>query len=208
MSQAERILRVLRNADRPLKDTEIADRMDGVGGSNAIYHRLMDLHESGKIKKVDQRPRKWALTDGTNIDQSIDTMSDEQKEPQKTQLSLERDVQEYLSERLDDIEQGLSVQSDRTGLEVQVDSGRVDILAEDTDGDLVVIEIKAGEAKRAVLGQIKAYMADVIDELSETGDVRGIIVSEDFSQQLTRAMTLENNIELYTYRVEFSFDEY
>ena len=168
----------------------------------------MNLHDSSKTKKVDQRPRKWVLADGINVNEKTDVISGEPKEPQKTQLSLESDVQGYLSERLHDIEQGLSIQSDRTGLEVQVDSGRVDILAEDSDGNLVVIEIKAGEAQRAVLGQIKAYMADVIDELSETGDVRGIIVSEDFSQKLTRAITLENNIELYTYEVEFSFNKY
>jgi RecB family endonuclease NucS len=191
-----------------LKDSEIADRMDGVSGSNAIYHALMNLHDSDQIKKVGKRPRKWVLADSTDVNENNVALNKESKKPQETQLSLESDVQAYLSERLDDIEQGLSIQSDRTGLEIQVDSGRVDILAEDYNGNLVVIEIKTGEAQRAVLGQIKAYMADIIEELSETGNVRGIIISEDFSQKLTRAITLEKNIELYTYEVEFSFSEY
>lgn len=206
MSQAERILRVLRNSDQPLKDSEIADKMD-VTGANSIYHRLMDLHDNGKIEKIGQRPRKWVIADGVDV-KNVDVPSGRSNNTKKSQLSLEKDVQRYLSGCLDDLESGLNIQSERAGLEVQVDSGRIDILAENSEGGLVVIEIKTGEAQRAVLGQIKAYMADIMAGTSETDTVKGIIIAEDFSQKLTRAITLEQNIDLFTYEIEFSFEEY
>lgn len=196
MPQAEKICRVLRNADGPLTGDEIADVL-GLAGRNSIYHSLEDLNDSDKIKQVEKNPKKWVLT-----------MVDEAEESNKTKLSLESDIQDYLDGRLDKTELGLSIESEITGPKKEVDSGEIDILAEDADGNLVVIEIKAGKARRAVLGQIKAYMADVIDNLSDTGDVKGIIIAEDFSQKLTRAMTLEEDVELYTYRVELSLDKF
>jgi hypothetical protein len=72
----------------------------------------------------------------------------------ETSISFERDVEEHLIRNLSSVEEGL-VFVDR---QVSIDVGRVDILAEDVNGQRVVIELKVGEAKDAAVGQIARYL--------------------------------------------------
>lgn len=208
MSQKEDILRVLEDAEGPLKQKEIADRM-GVTRQGIWENLVENLYKKEeKVEKIGENPRKWVIAGDVNT-ATIGKMSESSNstENKNTQnISLERDVQKYLYKNLDKMKEGLTTNSDRTGKEIPVDSGRIDILAEDLEGEPVIIEIKTGEAKRNVLGQIKAYMADILSNNNE--NVTGVIVAEDFSTKLTKAITLENNIELYTYKVKFDFNVY
>jgi len=76
----------------------------------------------------------------SNIEESIEAS-----------VSLERDLHNWLTTRLSEIEPGL-IPVDG-GVEYQTEAGRIDILAKDQTGALVVIEIKAGKAKDGALGQ-------------------------------------------------------
>jgi hypothetical protein len=78
-------------------------------------------------------------------------------------LSLERDLQEYLSRDLNQLEPGLRLFTDEglTGREVSTETGKIDILAKDSKNDLVVIELKASKASYGMLGQILSYMASI-----------------------------------------------
>lgn len=71
-----------------------------------------------------------------------------------------------------------------------VQSGKVDLLAKDTDG-YVVIELKRGRPTERLVGQLLRYMDDVAAWLAERHDgasVRGIIVSEQVDDAMHRML--------------------
>src|SRR5438034_9910440 len=67
----------------------------------------------------------------------------------ETALSLEYDLENSLVGSLGQLEKGLQLFQENGLVGQQLDAktaGRIDLLAVDSDGDLVVIELKAGEA--------------------------------------------------------------
>src|SRR6266513_973714 len=67
-------------------------------------------------------------------------------------VSLERDLHSYLATRVSEIESGLTLVEN--GIEFQVEAGKIDLLAKDSNNHSVVIELKAGKAKDNALGQL------------------------------------------------------
>ncbi len=123
-------------------------------------------------------------------------------------LSLERDLQEYLSRDIAQLEQGLKLhtEDELTGREVSTEAGKIDILAKDNEGGLVVIELKASEASYATIGQVLSYMASIKEELG-TENVRGIIIAEGFHKKLKLAVTQVDSVTLVKYKVKFDFEK-
>jgi len=76
-------------------------------------------------------------------------------------------------------------------------------LAEDQSGTQVVIELKAGTAKRDVIAQILSYMGDLTENASS---VRGIVVSADFESPAISAARATAKIQLLKYSFKFSFE--
>ena len=122
-------------------------------------------------------------------------------------LSLERDLEEYLEANLQVIEPGLRVyrEGELSGRQFGTDVSRIDPLAQDSAGNFVVIELKAGEADRAVLGQILPYMGWVREHLANGKAVRGVVIASDFSPEVLAATNVLSNFSLYRYSVQFSF---
>lgn len=122
-------------------------------------------------------------------------------------LSIERDLEDYLEDNLQAIEPGLKLytEGDRPGRQFGTDVGRIDFLTLDTSGNFVVIELKAEEADRTVLGQILSYMGWVKERLSKGKAVRGILIASEFAQDLVTAINVLSNIALYQYSVQFNF---
>jgi len=127
--------------------------------------------------------------------------------PDEATISLERDLENFVLAKLDSLEKGLKIFNGETGRQFPVNSGRIDILAQDKDINFVVIELKAGKASESVLTQILAYMADVTAELPKGKTVRGIIVAYGFAEKLVAAATLLPRIKLMKYKVNFQFEE-
>jgi endonuclease len=90
------------------------------------------------------------------------------------------------------------------GLNTKRRQGRVDILAVDNEGRLVVIEIKAGKAKDGALGQILGYVG-CLSRSQE--NIRGILVASEFDDRVVFASKNLPNIKLISYRLNFSFDK-
>lgn len=90
-------------------------------------------------------------------------------------FGLERDLQLALRKSIDQLEPGLKIADD--GKEQIVETGRIDITAEDASGTTVVIELKAGPADRETIGQILGYMGDM---MVTKKSVRGILVAGEF----------------------------
>jgi endonuclease len=120
------------------------------------------------------------------------------------QFELERHLQGELRREIEQLEGGLQVIDD--GLERSVESGFIDILARDGLGALVVIELKAGMAKREALGQITGYMGDLMAEEPDT-QVRGILVAAEFDKSCLSGVRAIPALKLKRYRFSFTFEE-
>lgn len=119
----------------------------------------------------------------------------------ETTFGLERDLQAALRKNIEQLEQGLRiVDGDK---EQSVQSGRIDITAEDQSGTTVIIELKAGTADREAVAQILTYMGDLI---REGKSVRGILVAGDFMPRTIAAALAVPNLQLRKYGFQFSFE--
>jgi hypothetical protein len=127
--------------------------------------------------------------------------TDELIEAAETTFGLERDLQQALRASIDQLEGGLRIIDG--GKERFTDAGRIDILAQDEAGKIVVIELKAGAAPPEALTQLLAYMGATA---SEGAGVRGILVAEDFHPRLKFAARAVPNVQLRRYRYQFSFE--
>ena len=116
-------------------------------------------------------------------------------------IGLERDLQAALRGCIEQLEAGLHVTDG--GDERSVASGFIDITAKDRDGKVVVIELKAGTARRDAIGQVLSYMGDVADE--ESAEVRGILVAGEFDDKARAAARVVPSLSLRRYRVTFEF---
>jgi RecB family endonuclease NucS len=118
-----------------------------------------------------------------------------------TAFGLERDLQLALRRNIEQLEAGLAiVDGDR---EQSVPSGRIDIMARDRDGATVVIELKAGEADREAIGQLLAYMGDLMGEGSRP---RGILVAREFTPRAVSASRAVPSLRLVRYGFHFTFE--
>lgn len=119
-------------------------------------------------------------------------------------FELERHLQDALRKEISQLEFGLEVIDD--GVERSVESGFIDILAKDSSGTLVVVELKAGQARREALGQIMGYMGDLMAEESDI-PVRGILVAADFDKSCRSGVRMIPALTLKKYRFSFAFEE-
>lgn len=139
---------------------------------------------------------------------TVEIRPEEDEEPveilREARISLEHDLESFIVEQIQAIEVGLKLKAP-SFRQVTVDSGRIDVLAEDDQGTNVVIELKAGQAQDRVLAQILAYMSDIIEANPNTV-IRGIIVAHSFSDRLLQAVKLVPTVKLLKYSIKFEFE--
>lgn len=119
----------------------------------------------------------------------------------ESSLSLERDLEDQIISHLDTLEPGLKLVSRQETIEV----GRLDLLATDREGQTVIIELKAGEARDAAIGQIARYMGWFARR--DGRPPRAILVAGAFSEAVRYSAMAIPGLKLVTYRVSFNFDE-
>jgi len=166
------------------------------GGGKPVNSKFEDL--GFKIVTLEEPP------------EPVVNSPDADEEAVETALSLEYDLENSLLGNLGQLEKGLQLFKENGVVGQQVDAktaGRIDLLAIDSEGDLVVIELKAGEADRQVAGQIQAYMGWVKENLAKQRKVRGIIVASEFTDRLSYAIKVVPNLSLKRYQIVFKFSD-
>ena len=144
---------------------------------------------------------KIEITDLMGNVHSIEVDKVEEQTVTEFAISIEKDLQIYLSNRLNEIEPGLTL----IGTEYGTAAGFIDILCKDGDGNYVVIETKAGKAKDAALGQILGYIGALIEN-GVKEKIRGILVASDFDNRIVLASKAIQNISLTKYILNFKFN--
>lgn len=117
-------------------------------------------------------------------------------------FGLEKDLQTAIRKNITKLRPGLSIIDG--GNEKNTVAGRIDITAKDSNGDIVVIELKAGIAKPDVIAQILSYITAMKNEGYKS--VKGIIVANGFNDRVKLAAAALENIELVEYSFQFSFN--
>jgi len=125
-----------------------------------------------------------------------------------SEFLLEKDLQNYLAKNLECIEPGLKLyeNEDIRGLEFEAGNGRrIDILAVDRSGALVVIELKVSKGYDRVVGQLLRYVNWIKVNVAEHGQqVRGMIICRVMSDDLRLACAGNPNVELLEYQLSVS----
>lgn len=119
----------------------------------------------------------------------------------ESSLSLERDLEDQIVNHLNVLEPGLTLISRQESSDV----GRLDLLARDAEGCMVIIELKAGEAKDSSIGQIARYIGWYAQK--EGRPPRAILVASGFAEPVRWAAKAIPGLKLVTYRVNFVFEE-
>lgn len=130
------------------------------------------------------------------------TVGDEEELGSEQEFAYESDLRDFLASNLGVIDPGLTLyQDDRgSGIEYPVSTGgRIDILARERGGRLVVIELKVSRGRNPTIGQLLYYMGWVDMNLPGTGKSRGIIVAKEISDDLCLACQRVPDISLYKY---------
>lgn len=202
----DRIYNFLR--ERPgerFDDGEIQKEL-GIKNRPQVNSRCRQLASEGKImrRKIGGRLMNY-FQEGMEETLNEYTQKETTSEPSEISISLERDLETFIFENIDSVEEGLKPYRGESGRQYTVESGRIDILATDKDDNFVVIELKADKGGDAVLTQTLAYMVD-IEKIAEQRKVRGIIIARDFSSKLVSAVSWVQDIKLMKCKVKFDFE--
>lgn len=145
---------------------------------------------------------RLADDDGNDPDATDEEVLTEASNIEAT-ISLERDMEANLVVGLQQLEPGMVLRDQQLDTGVV---GRLDLLAVDKDGALVVIELKVGRADDRAVAQTMRYMGWVQRELAGGKPVRGILVAREFSDGAKFAALALSTLALKEYRVAFTFN--
>ncbi|RVU33498.1 DUF91 domain-containing protein [Rheinheimera riviphila] len=121
-----------------------------------------------------------------------------------SEFAYESDLRDFLAKNLSHIEPGLTLYKDEgiSGIEFPVGGRFVDILALDSQGNFVVIELKVSRGYDRVVGQLLRYMAWIEKHHAEPSQgVRGIIAAREISEDLKLACSYMPQVSLYEYEL-------
>jgi len=181
---------------RMISREEMSDSLKNSSGSIGTVSNLTKYAEEIERIISGNRPAMIIATDETIEDPTI--------------FALEKHLEDFLVQNWKYTELGKNYdiyeeEGELVGQQYLSDTGPIDILAISKDKkEILVVELKKGRVSDAVVGQIQRYMGYVKEELAEeTQNVRGAIIAFEDDIRVRRALSVANNIDFYTYKIQF-----
>ncbi len=191
-------------ASTQLSDARTAERAIGEDLDDYLAHdadrSLPDGLKSWHRSAVN-RYREFLRENGDY--EEISGELNEDTAPETDGFSLEADLQRSLRDNLGQLAPGLRIADN--GSERSVATGRIDILARDSNDAWWVIELKAGTANDRAVSQLAAYMGALQEE--ETGNIRGLLIARDFTEKTLYAARMIPMVALKRYGFTFTFED-
>lgn len=175
-------------------------------GDDDLFFQIDSKHFRLYERSKDPAP----IYPGDNLEELVKEEVQEVVEQGSPEFAYEKDLQNYLSKNLYLIESGLTLFEDEgiNGLEFPVGGRFIDILATDSNGSYVVIELKVSKGYDRVVGQLLRYMAWIRQNQTEPGQsVRGIIIARHISEDLQLACSGVDGVQLFEYELSVSLRE-
>lgn len=107
----------------------------------------------------------------------------------------EKNIEDVLAQEVSSIEPGLRLKH----RQLESPAGRLDLLCEGSNGDVVVVELKRSQGGDQVMGQILRYIGWAMQEFPGR-HVRGIIIVETKDPWLTYASTAVPNVQVKQFK--------
>lgn len=115
---------------------------------------------------------------------------------------LEANLENLLVQNVEAIEPGMKL----VGRQLDTkEVGRLDLLTEDKEGNLVVVELKRGAAGSSIIDQTQRYMGWVMKHVARDGQrVRGVIVVGSRDAALEYAVSANPQVEVKQFSISLS----
>ena len=201
---ADEVIRWVRDRypDCPFSDSSFIMHLWGLSKNHPSAPRAWPgLYRRAFLLKL--RGNNFKLLKYADEKEAVEGEALEEAELPQPTFSMEQDLERWLIKNLEQLESGLKFIDNQYSLPPV---GRIDILAEDSEGQLVVIELKAGIATEQAVGQLAAYIAK-LQEQEPQKKVRRILVAEDFDEKAYHAAKLIPKIKLKRYKITFQFED-
>jgi endonuclease len=172
-------------------------------------HDLFYKVAPGKFRlwdsKTDPSPIFRGSASSTSDSVEPDVEENEASDQPSSEFAFERDLRNYLAKNLNSVEPGLKLfqEEEFNGVEYPVGGRFIDILANDSRGRFVVIELKVSRGYERTIGQLLRYMAWVKSNLAPGQPVRGMIVASEITDDLKMAASLLPDVALVEYEIAF-----
>lgn len=141
-------------------------------------------------------------------DEEVNLPDDKEVAASGNRFAAEAHLRDYLAGNLSVIEDGLQLFVDETGsrdgVEYPTEMGRIDILAVDKNGGLLVIELKVDRGPDQVCGQIMRYVGWVKRHLANGKPVRGLIIAKHISDRIRYAIADVRHVSACEYQLQIS----
>jgi hypothetical protein len=170
------------------------------------FQKFLYTIQPGKMRLVD--PEKEAkfkkLSSGLKVQFVSAVPVPTEGDPLGANLTIHKYLRSYLKKDIAQLEPGLKLFSEE-GLNVSVKAAKIDVLATDNRGSLVVMKLKGGAAHIGTLGEILKSITSIKDEIGQRS-IRGIIVAEDFDSEIILGVKKTPAVSLFKYKVKYDFE--
>jgi hypothetical protein len=136
-----------------------------------------------------------------------------EEEAQEVFFPLESHLRDFIAANICSIRpHGLALRlyvdaSGRNGVEYPTGVGPIDVLAEDSNGNLVVFELKLSKGPDRAVGQALRYMGWISKHLALGKNVSGVIVAHEIDEKLKYAISAVGNITIFEYKLQFDLQQ-
>ena len=188
-----------------IKDFNLLNNLTKDYGSNGIYYEFGNRNNGLYRASI----RRYLEFFTQNISDEKTQQSDEDIQPiQNQNFSYERDLQTALCLQIDELFPEYKIYGNNSeGIEYSINNRRIDVLLEHKKTkDLLVIELKSGEADYRVFGQISMYIGLLQEKFSDK-NINGIIIAGSIQESLKQAISITNKIKIQTYKMKLELEE-